>query len=209
MTPEETPPAKVVAIACTSCDEKVTASVRGSYLNEEYEVEVLLLECQECHNASLHLSEFVPDPSTNSYRSSITRRLWPNPPRELSDAVPLDLRREYGQARICFEARAYTAAAVMVRRTLEGVCIENGIDDKPLVRGLQKMRSDGLIDEKLFEWAQALRVLGNEGAHYSKKQVSQEDAQDALELAEALLDYLYVLTAKFRQFQQRRSSQSK
>jgi len=94
----------------------------------------------------------------------------------------------------------------MVRRTLEGVCKEHGITEKVLGRALQKMHADGLIDGRLFEWAQELRALGNEGAHNTGRPVSREDAADALALCEAMLDYMYVLTAKFNEFKQRRSA---
>jgi hypothetical protein len=92
----------------------------------------------------------------------------------------------------------------MVRRTLEGVCAEHGVKEKVLGSSLRMMKQKGLIDERLLEWAQALRVLGNEGAHYTGSQVSREDAADALAFAEALLDYMYVLTAKFEEFRKRR-----
>jgi len=62
----------------------------------------------------------------------------------------------------------------------------------------------GLLDGRLLTWADGLRVLGNEGAHYTGSAVSREDASDALALAEAVLDYLYVLAAQFEEFQQRR-----
>ncbi|MET9019898.1 DUF4145 domain-containing protein [Actinopolymorpha sp. NPDC004070] len=45
------------------------------------------------------------------------------------------------------------------------------------------MKERGLIDGRLHEWAQSLRVLRNEGAHYTGSQVSREDAEDALELS--------------------------
>jgi hypothetical protein len=92
----------------------------------------------------------------------------------------------------------------MVRRTLEGVCAENQVSKRPLNRALQEMESRGLLDGRLLTWADGLRVLGNEGAHYTGSPVSREDASDALALAEAVLDYLYVLTAQFEEFQGRR-----
>ncbi len=94
----------------------------------------------------------------------------------------------------------------MVRRTLEGVCAENGIKKQPLIRALQEMKGGGLIEGRLLEWAEELRVLGNEGAHFTGRRVSREDAQDALALAEALLDYLYVFSAQFTEFKQRREA---
>jgi hypothetical protein len=47
------------------------------------------------------------------------------------------------------------------------------------------------------------------GAHFTGRRVSREDAQDALALAEALLDYLYVFSAQFAEFKQRRRERAK
>ncbi|MFJ1582065.1 DUF4145 domain-containing protein [Streptomyces sp. NPDC088197] len=138
--------------------------------------------------------------------------LWPEQQRPLSVHVPEDLRRTHSEARRCFSAKAYTATAVMVRRTLEAVCVDQGmVDDdsrrpKPLFKMLEEMRDQGKIDGRLFEWAHELRSLGNQGAHYSSTSVTREDAADGLALAEALLDYLYVLHAQFNTFKQRRQA---
>ncbi|MFJ8729970.1 DUF4145 domain-containing protein [Streptomyces bauhiniae] len=110
------------------------------------------------------------------------------------------------EARACFAAKLYTATAVMVRRTLEGMCVDQGTGKKPLFAALGELRDANKIEGRLFDWAQALRVLGNQGAHFSKEAVGREDAGDALELAEALLDYIYVFTAKYAEFQRRRES---
>ncbi|WP_432052077.1 DUF4145 domain-containing protein [Streptomyces xiamenensis] len=136
--------------------------------------------------------------------------IWPEQLRPLSHQVPQPLRREHEEARQCFKAKAYTATAVMVRRTLEGVCSDQGVSGangrpKPLVKMLEQLKSDGKIDGRLLEWAQALRVLGNEGAHFTGSGVSRQDAADGLALAEALLDYLYVLAAQFEVFKARRT----
>jgi hypothetical protein len=95
----------------------------------------------------------------------------------------------------------------MVGRTLEGVCITHGIDvkKKSLISGLEELRKKELIDDRLLEWTQALRVLRNEGAHYTGNLVSRADARDALQLCEALLDYMYVLAQQFEEFKNRRA----
>lgn len=93
----------------------------------------------------------------------------------------------------------------MVRRTLEGVCADKGVQERVLARSLEKLHADGLLDPRLLEWAQVLQVVGNEGAHFTGKQVSREDASDVLAFSEALLDYLYVLNAKFEEFKRRTS----
>jgi Domain of unknown function (DUF4145) len=140
-------------------------------------------------------------------RKLLVEILWPTPERTLSDVVPESLRLEHAEARACFNAKAYTATVVMVRRTLEGVCSDHGITKKPLYVALEEMRSSELIEGRLFEWAQELRVLGNDAAHFTGRAVSSQDAEDALSLAEALMDYMYVFSAQFDKFRRRRSAQ--
>ncbi|MEX5634131.1 DUF4145 domain-containing protein [Parafrankia sp. FMc2] len=123
--------------------------------------------------------------------------------RQLSTLVPHTLWREWDEARTCFRNKLYTATAVMVRRTLEGTCIDLGVQERILARGLTELKKRGLIDDMLAEWANALRVIGNEGAHFTGRSVSRQDAEDALTFAEALLDHVYVLRKRFEEFRQR------
>jgi hypothetical protein len=136
-------------------------------------------------------------PQVSHTQRSINRTL-----REKS--IPRELRRELSEARSCYNAKAHTAAVVMVRRTLEGVCALHGVNQRNLHSALQEMATKDLLDGRLLKWADSLRVLGNEGAHYTGSSVRREDASDALALAEAVLHYLYALTAKFEEFEQRR-----
>jgi hypothetical protein len=196
---------RTVVAQCSQCDKAIMATEVGTV---EYVVfgpreRATLFRCNTCGHPLLY-EENVDPFDDESTVWMVGSRLWPEPRRSLSREVPLVLRREFNQAQKCFMAQAYTATAVMVRRTLEGVCVENKISEKILARALRKMHDEGLIDSRLFEWAQALRVLGNEGAHFTGREVNKEDAADALALAEALLDYMYVLSAKFQEFQQRR-----
>jgi hypothetical protein len=54
--------------------------------------------------------------------------------RQLSWDVPEALRREFDEAQVCFNAKAYEATVVMVRRILEGTCKENGVQERTLFR---------------------------------------------------------------------------
>jgi len=121
----------------------------------------------------------------------------------MSKTIPETLRREVGEAQACFRGAAYTATVVMVRRTLEGICAEHGLKSYPLFKSLGQMKEQGLIDGRLLEWAEALRSLGNEGAHFTGNAVSREDAQDSLTFAEAILNYLYVFSEQFAEFKKR------
>jgi hypothetical protein len=69
------------------------------------------------------------------------------------------------------------------------------------------MKLVGLIEGRLLEWAQELRVIGNDGAHYTGRPVARQDAKDAIDLAEAILNYMYVFSAQFAEFRERRQLQ--
>jgi hypothetical protein len=120
-----------------------------------------------------------------------------------ASTFPRTVQQEWEEARKCFEAKAYSACVVMVRRTLEGTCADQGVPVKTLAKGLRALKEQGRIDGMLAEWADALRVLGNQGAHFTGKQVSRDDAADSLAFAEALLDHLYVLRKRFDEFRAR------
>jgi hypothetical protein len=194
---------------CPWCDALTLAEVRGvatwdGFKNNEPvnpPVEYSLVQCSECGDASLEMREdfgmgFVADRPGFAYPAK----------RRLSNDVPRPLRREFDEAQKCLSVKAYGATVVMVRRILEGVCKENSIQERTLVRSLEELQKNGLIDGTISTWATALRLLGNEGAHYTGRQVPRDDAEDALAFSEALLDHIYVLRKRFTEFETRRAS---
>lgn len=94
----------------------------------------------------------------------------------------------------------------MCRKTLEGICAAHGIEERNLSASLKKMKEQGLIDDRLFEWSDALRVVGNEAAHGVKVAISQADAKDAIEFTNAILDYLFSYRDRFEKFKKRRGN---
>jgi hypothetical protein len=120
-----------------------------------------LMACDECDRALLFRQIDTGDGSEALVRA------WPEAERPLNPAIPEALRNEQDEARRCNRAKAYTATVVMIRRTLEGVCD----NQRTLVRSLDKLRDEGRLDARLYEWATELRLLGYEGAHYTGKQV--------------------------------------
>jgi hypothetical protein len=196
---------------CPQCSSPASATVRGTALwdgcDDEgdqltYPVEWRFLHCERCRQPSIQSRQdydyghgFDDDEPVTVYPS----------PRSLSSQVPESLRREFEEARTCFSAKAYAATVVMVRRVLEGTCHESSVTEHPLARALEKLREGGLIDGTIAEWANALRVLGNEGAHFTGRPVPRDDAEDALAFAEALLQHIYVLRKRFNEFAERRA----
>lgn len=198
---------KEYLVECPKCNSKTLAKsvtrmipeiADDPFLDHWYTV----VECRVCYQ--LVLVEQLKD-MPNAMRK-VPKILWPQFNQELSDKIPEVLRREVSEARSCFTSAAYTASVVMVRRTLEGICAEHGMKTSPLFKSLEQMKELGLIDGRLLEWAQALRALGNEGAHFTGNRVSRQDAEDSLAFAAAILNYMYVFNEQFAAFKKRRQS---
>lgn len=200
--------AKSWPFICPHCEAPSNAIVRGKAVWDGWSaagdvegppVEWTLVQCHRCMQPTLQAREdfgggFADDEHpTTVFPAS----------RHLGGGVPEGLRREWEEARTCFEAKAYAACVVMVRRTLEGTCAQQGVKAKNLNKALEQLAANGLIDGMLADWAHVLRRVGNKGAHHTGEVVAREDADDALSFAEALLDHIYVLRRRFEQFRGR------
>lgn len=93
----------------------------------------------------------------------------------------------------------------MCRKTLEGLCSAHNIKGRNLSDSLKKLKDNGIIEERLFEWAEELRTLGNEAAHGVDSIVNAQDANNMLEFTEALAEYVFTYRDKFESFKKRRS----
>jgi hypothetical protein len=120
--------------------------------------------------------------------------------------VPEGVRQSYDEAVKCENAKAYLAAAVMVRRALEAITKEHDPSARTLHAGLKEMVSRGLVGQELAEWANELRVIGNHGAHPTKETIERLDAVEAIDFLQAMLEILYDLRPKFDRMRARRSA---
>lgn len=212
--PEGQEQAESRVFLCPHCEHLALGYIRGIAIYDGWEMdppepgpneEYALLTCSRCGRVSLQYREDVDGNLSEGGNPVI---VYPAQPL-LSWGIPGPLRREFEEARACFNAKAYEATVVMVRRVLEGACHENNVQERTLVKSLEKLRATGLIDPTIAEWADALRILGNEGAHYTGRHVPRDDAEDALAFAEALLDHIYVLRKRFEKFADRRADKGR
>lgn len=196
-----------ILATCGSCDKTVMAIVAGVLVERNGEnglpTWLQLAACSKCGDALLAMEE---DYGNGWDEEPVT--VWPQTQQVMSPLIPETLRRQHAEAYRCFTAKAYTATVVMVRRTLEGLCREQGAQGRSLMQMLQDLNRSGKIEGRLLEWSQELRMLGNEGAHFTNTSVNSEDAADAIVFNEALMDYIYVYSTQFENFKRRRSEKA-
>jgi hypothetical protein len=96
----------------------------------------------------------------------------------------------------------------MCGRAIEAVCATYKTKSKLLAAGLKELRDKGIIDKRLFDWADALRVLRNIGAHATEEDISREDARDLLDFSMAICEYVFVLAEKYDDFVERQTKKA-
>src|SRR5690606_24612602 len=113
-------------IECSRCAAVVDAKELGqkSYGPDDYGEprKYVLLECPQCDSPLLGYSEIEPDIEGHwDFRAAT--RCWPDPPNDsLHHAIPKEVRKALRDAKRCFNAQVYSAAAVMCGKAIEIIC---------------------------------------------------------------------------------------
>jgi hypothetical protein len=131
---------------------------------------------------------------------------WPLPEAYLSSDIPNNIAGVFAEAAKALYADCPRASAVMARRALEAICVDKGETSGILADRLDALKSKGILQPTLADWAKEVRLIGNVGAHFDPIQtVTMEDAKQLLSFLRELLKYLYELPAELA----RRKSEGK
>ena len=192
-------------IECPSCGKRADAQIVGQYgyhdRAEGGPSRITMLKCARCEHPIV-----VREEERWEDMWSTPEVVFPVNNDQISSDIPSRIRTSFREARMSYRAGASTASVMMCRKTLEALCIEHGIKERNLAASIKRATESGLIDGRLVEWAQELRIVGNEAAHDVDADISGEDARDLLEFTEAILEYVFTFRDRFERFQQRRKA---
>lgn len=90
------------------------------------------------------------------------------PPQRIdfdSNNVPGRVSGALKEAITCHAEGCFSAAAIMVRKTLEELCSDRNADGDNLYTRLESLRDKVLLPPELMDGLQDLRLLGNDAAH--------------------------------------------
>lgn len=177
----------VAAIETRGFDERI---VWQRAANDEWWIGV----CPRCRNGVLvHQRWYKQLP--NGEREVLNTFYPAALPSPTAPQIPDEIRRDIDEAKRCFSVGAYRACAVMARRALQTDCIEQGAAKGNLVSQLHELATNGVITKSLKEWGDAVRWVGNDAAHPNGDDVTKEDAEAILTLAEQFMHAVYVAPA--------------
>jgi len=203
-----------IAAFCPRCNRITAAEVRTEVPGEATQdlfdhldygedgicaVKYKVAFCPACGSVFLQRS-FLSEPSDFPYEEM----LYPKQSKLPLVGLPDEVRRSYESGLSCFETGNYEPCVIMCRKCVEAVSTLLGKTTGSLQKRLSCLRDEGLIESKLYSWADELRLIGNDAAHDFNVLITKDDAQDTLEFLEALLLYVFVLDRRFQSFRQRR-----
>ena len=130
--------------------------------------------------------------------------LYPSERRTQLDGVPPSLKKRYKEAARSFKVASYESCVMMCRKCIDIMCIALGARGCDLSEKINNLYETQKIDSRLLEWAQEIRLVGNDGAHEDDI-VTRRDAQDTLDFTEYILTYVFILTSRFDKYRNRRT----
>jgi hypothetical protein len=201
--------------------------------SEPWGERVLVGTCPSCHSILVGHStqRSFAGFDAEEDRWSDAARVFPKPSKAfLSYRIPRVVTDSLLDADRSLQANANIAACVMLGRALEAMChdvLENQKKvetEKPatespapqkakryltLSEGIERLRANKVIDDRLYDWSQQLRAFRNIAAHAQDVAISREDAEDLQTFVYAIIEYVYDLADRYEEFKARRKARSK
>lgn len=115
---------------------------------------------------------------------------------QVPELVPEKVRGYLEQAHRTLHAP--DASVVMSASSIDAMLKDHGLTDGTLYRRIDQAVTDGLITQKMAEWAHRVRLDSNNPRHADENvpNMSAEDARRAFDYANALTEYLYLLPSR-------------
>lgn len=163
-----------------------------AYVNERRRAYVL--SCNACNRGTIVVTD----------ERGAGLHWWPAPGMGILDpAVPNGIAGAYDEGMRCLSIRANRAAAVMFRSALHLFVKDKGGDaakgERHLKSALSLMKRDGDLHKSLWDWADHLNQLGNEGAHPEDyDEVTSEEADGLAKFVRQLMAIEYEMPARLQ-----------
>ncbi|MCH1867063.1 DUF4145 domain-containing protein [Nocardioides sp. CFH 31398] len=111
--------------------------------------------------------------------------------------VPDHIAGAATEATLCFSAGAYRAVGSLARAVIEATAKDKRAEGKDLYSRIEQLHADGHVRLHTKEQAHEVRHFGNGMAHGDfTKPVTQEEAEEIVELMKEILDEVYQSPAR-------------
>lgn len=193
-------------ITCPFCMEKGNFStefhVAKKQPNGDKALNFDTLKCGNC--SSFVQALWSAGDSHHDYRV----QPWPLRLENAPEHYPEAIGRYWLQAKRNLKDRNWDAAAVMARSALQLALRAHNAAGANLKQEIDDLTSKGILPPLMQEWSHNVRELGNDSAHPDVDQTatSARDATDIVGFLDFLLQYLYTLPKRIKEYRERKDA---
>jgi hypothetical protein len=194
----------VANFACPYCDQvalfpQTSLWMNGRFVNGAGPWWVTMIQCPNLDCAGIVTAAFTAMESLGRPIATL-----PRPTVKIPNAlIPAPVRADVFEARMCYSVGAYKGTAVLCRRALQGACVEQGANPKKKLHGqIEEVVEANKVHGSLKDWADAIRLIGNSGAHVGDdglEDVTHDEADDILAFTEEFMELTYVARERVKQ----------
>ena len=192
---------------CPHCCKTTTQILRWKYQRWTNKIELLvdsyyIAVCEACKELLLYVNHPPHDDCSDRFEGSLeaeTILAWPEAGGS-HEAVPGAVRDYYEEA-VVVRKSSLNSYAVNIRRALEAICADRGIDSGPLGKRLQMLVFKDELAPRLNHMTLLLKRVGNIGAHADRK-VTDYEARLIDKTFKLIVDYFYNIPNEIKQLQQ-------
>lgn len=126
--------------------------------------------------------------------------------------IPDKIVFSLAEAITCHAERCYTAAAMMIRRTLEELCAVKGASGDNLKTKIRVLKEKVVIPQELFDGMDDLRLLGNDAAHiesHAFENVGKDEVEVGIEFSKEILKAVYQYSSLLKRLRSLKKPQDK
>ena len=159
-------------------------------------IKSLFLHCRNCGKCVV--AEMKDDICLQTVFENFTNIYPDNIPSDIPKFLPNNIEGRFIQAKQFLRSKHFEASSIMARKCLEITCYNFKAQGNSLLLKIDNLHKRDLLTNTLTEWAHAVRLIGNMGAH-DEEAISQQDTQDIVYFTEMFLTYIYTLPEMVKQ----------
>ncbi|MBI2855745.1 MAG: DUF4145 domain-containing protein [Chloroflexi bacterium] len=133
------------------------------------------------------------------------RIAYPYRKPQLTQGIGEKVAFNYDQALRCRSAGALNTAAVMARATVESICQDLLATGRDLKERLNNLKESQKITPRLWEWADTIRLWGNDSVH-DFPEITEEEADYIINFSWEVIEHVYVKEAEFQKIKHPKST---
>jgi len=119
--------------------------------------------------------------------------------KPIDESIPKTIAECYKEA-LEIKWKSPSTFAVLIRKCLEGMCRDRGLNSGNLYNDLTELAKKGEIPPLLVEMTDTLRTLGNIGAHWSDEKMNNEHVEIIDDFFKSIIEYVYIAPGKLKKY---------